>query len=186
VNERAALARVTKLMAVPGKSGFEREAAEWIRGQLLAAGARRSQISFDRANRKSPFLDGGGNCGNLIFKLPGTMPGPRRLLMAHMDTVPLCERSRPVRRGGRIVSANKATALGADDRTGCAAILAAALELLKRKLPHPPLTFMWTVQEEVGLYGARFCSLGKLGNPKLVFNWDGGTPDMVTVGATGA
>jgi tripeptide aminopeptidase len=174
------------LMAVPGRSGFERDAAEWIRGRLLAAGAKKSQICFDAANRKSPFLGGGGNCGNLIFKLPGTLPGPRRMLVAHMDTVPLCEGSRPVRRGGRLVSGKQGVALGADDRTGCATILTAALEIQKRRLPHPPLTFMWTVQEEVGLCGARFCSLAKLGGPKLVFNWDGGTPDLVTVGATGA
>ena len=28
--------------------------------------------------------------GGLILQLPGTLRGPRRLLMAHVDTVPLC------------------------------------------------------------------------------------------------
>ncbi|MHC4915141.1 MAG: M20/M25/M40 family metallo-hydrolase [Planctomycetota bacterium] len=186
IDERAALKRVTELMSIPGASGRERAAAEWIREQLLAGGARKSWITMDSAQKKSPHMDGGGDCGNLVLKLPGTFKAPRRLLMAHMDTVPLCEGCRPVRRGGRIVSAKKTTALGADDRAGCAAVLTAALEILKRKLPHPPLTFMWTVQEEVGLCGARYCSPGKLGNPKLVFSWDGGTPDRVTIGATGA
>ena len=37
-----------------------------------------------------------GNVGNLIVKLPGTVRGPRRLLMAHMDTVPVCLGAQPV------------------------------------------------------------------------------------------
>jgi tripeptide aminopeptidase len=64
--------------------------------------------------------------------------------------------------------------------------LFAALEILKKRLPHPPLTFFWPVQEEVGLYGARFVKPAALGNPKLCFNWDGNEPHRITVGATGA
>jgi tripeptide aminopeptidase len=41
------------------------------------------------------------------------------------------------------------------------------------------------VQEEVGLLGARFMDLKKLGGPQLCFNWDGGPSDVATVGATG-
>ena len=48
------------------------------------------------------------------------------------------------------------------------------------------LTFFFAVQEEVGLMGARFCDVKKLGAPKLCFNWDGGAPEKLTVGATGA
>jgi tripeptide aminopeptidase len=44
----------------------------------------------------------------------------------------------------------------------------------------------WPVQEEIGLYGARFVSLPKLGNPKLCFNWDGGSAATACIGATGA
>jgi tripeptide aminopeptidase len=185
IDERAALVRVMKLMSIPGASGRERAAVEWVRAQLIKAGVKKSQISVDKAAKKSPFMSGRGNVGNLILKMPGALPGPRRLLMAHIDTVPLCEGSRPVRKGNRVRSAKKTTALGSDDRAGCSVILTAALEIMKHKLPHPPLTFMWTAQEEVGLYGARFCSLGKLGNPKLAFSWDGGMPDKLVIGATG-
>ncbi|MGC4006028.1 MAG: M20/M25/M40 family metallo-hydrolase [Pirellulales bacterium] len=64
-------------------------------------------------------------------------------------------------------------------------MLTAAMEIAQRRLPHPPLTFLWTVQEEVGLHGARHAELKLLGGPKLAFNWDGGPPEKVTVGATG-
>ena len=109
-----------------------------------------------------------------------------RMLMAHMDTVPICVGSKPVRKGKVIRSADPATGLGGDDRAGAAAILVALLEILERKLPHPPLTFLWCIQEEVGLIGARHVDVKKLGKPAMAFNFDGGNPADVTIGATGA
>jgi tripeptide aminopeptidase len=122
----------------------------------------------------------------LILKLPGKRGLARRLLMAHVDTVPLCVGCKPVRRGNLVVSSDKSTALGADDRAGATVILNAALAVLKSRTEHPPLTFFWPVQEEVGLFGARFINFTKLGNPKLGFNFDGGNPEKLTIGATGA
>jgi tripeptide aminopeptidase len=108
------------------------------------------------------------------------------MLAAHVDTVPICVGSRPVRKGGRVVSANKATGLGADDRSGSAILLTTVMAILRGKLPHPPLTFLWTIEEEGGLFGARYVRVGKLGKPKLAFNFDGGAPNTLKIGATGA
>ena len=77
------------------------------------------------------------------------------------------------------------TALGADDRAGASVLLHTLTEIRRRRLPHPPLTFLWPVQEEVGLLGARYVDRKKLGGPKLCFNWDGGPSDTATIGATG-
>ncbi|MCK6474662.1 MAG: M20/M25/M40 family metallo-hydrolase [Planctomycetes bacterium] len=177
---------VMALMAVPGKSGQEAAVASIIERELLKAGAKRSWIFRDDAHRKSPFLDRGGQCGNLILKLPGTIEGPRRVLMAHMDTVPLCVGSKPVRKGTAVRSADRNTALGADDRAGCCTILTAALEILRRKLPHPPVTFFWAIQEEIGMNGVRYGAISKLGNPMRAFNWDGGACNQLRLGATGS
>jgi tripeptide aminopeptidase len=106
--------------------------------------------------------------------------------MAHLDTVPLCVGCRPVVRGAFVHSADPTTGLGADDRAGAATVLSAALAIRKQGLPHPPLTFFWPVQEEVGLHGAQYANLAALGGPKLAFNWDGGPAEKATVGATGA
>ena len=170
------------LMAISGSSGREGRAMEYIAEKLRRGGAPATAIQFDQAHRRSPH---DGQIGNLVCKLPGTVRGGRRMLAAHTDTVPLCEGARPVRRGGWIVPADKHTALGADDRAGVAVVLATALEILKGKTPHPPLTFLFTVQEEVGLHGARCARLGLLGKPRLAFNFDGGSPEKLTVGATG-
>ncbi|HEY4312586.1 MAG TPA: M20/M25/M40 family metallo-hydrolase [Pirellulales bacterium] len=180
---RAAQKLVLALMAIPGRSGEEGLVRQFIIDQLRAAGAPASAIRGDQAHRHTPLK---GEVGNLVLRLPGTIRGPRRLLMAHMDTVPLCAGAKPVVKGERVYSAVKQTGLGADDRAGCAVILTAATEILRRKLPHPPLAFMWAVQEEVGLFGARHANLALLGQPKLAFNWDGGSAEKLTVGATGA
>ena len=178
-----ALDLALRLMAIRGRSGEEGKVVELIKSELLAAGANAADIANDDAPSRSPL---GGEVGNLVYKMPGTIAGQRRLLMAHMDTVPLCIGSKPTVVGEYVESADKATGLGADDRGGCAVVLTAALEILRRKLPHPPLTFFWPVQEEVGLFGARFANLELLGKPGLAFNWDGGSAAKITVGATGA
>ena len=170
------------LLATPGTSGAEREVMGLIEDRLREAGAPSSAIRFDQTHRRSSCP---GQIGNMVLKLPGSMPGGRRLLMAHVDTVPLCQGTQPVQRGKWIVAADRHTGLGADDRAGTAVILAAAIEILENKLPHPPLTFLWTVQEELGLHGARHVRLGLLGKPRLAFNFDGGLVAKMSVGATG-
>ncbi len=147
---RRALAVAMELMAIPGRSGEEAEVAQYVVDRLRAAGIPQTCIQFDQAHRRSPL---GGSVGSLVCKLPGTQRGPRRLLMAHLDTVPLCVGARPVLRGRMVRSGNKQSGLGADDRAGVAAVLCAALEMAERQLPHPPVTFFWPVQEEVGLFG---------------------------------
>ena len=183
LDEKAAIERVLALMAIRGKSCHEGEVLKHISDELLRAGVPASAIYVDQTNKKSP---AGGEVGNLIVSLPGTVRGPRRLLMAHLDTVPLCVGSRPVLKGMTISAADPDTALGGDDRSGATVLLTTALEIIKQQLPHPPLTLFWPVQEEIGLYGARLVSLPKLGNPKLCFNWDGGSAANACIGATGA
>jgi tripeptide aminopeptidase len=182
IDSPAAIKLVTQLMAIPGRSGEEREILTSIRSRLRQIGVPASAIVEDTAHKRSPL---GGQAGNLIVKLPGSIRGPRRMLVAHVDTVPLCVGSKPVRKGNWIVSRNSETALGADDRAGASVLLHTLTEICRRRLPHPPLTFFWPVQEEVGLLGARYVDQKKLGDPKLCFNWDGGPADAATVGATG-
>lgn len=172
---------VMQLMAIPGISGQEGAVASFIQEHLVAAGADPASIRTDNAHERTPLA---GETGNVILQLPGTRPGPRRLLMAHMDTVPICAGSQPVRQGD-IVRSAAATGLGGDDRSGAAVVLSTALTLLRHEVAHPPLTFLWTIQEEVGLFGARYAQLGLLGRPKLAFNWDGGAAEKLAIGATG-
>jgi len=171
-----------RLMAIPATSGGEAAVADFIRSELEKVGATPSAFSVDRAQRRTPIQ---GDTGNLAYKVPGSLRGPRRMLMAHMDTVPICLGSQPVRRGRMVHSANPKSGLGADDRAGVAVTLFVARELQRLAAPHPPLTFLWTIQEENGLQGVRLVRLGMLGKPSLAFNWDGGAAHKLTIGATG-
>lgn len=178
-----ALDIVMELMAIPGRSGEEADAAEFVKQKLLAAGLPDTAITFDKPPADSPVQ---GKLGSMVVKLPGTLKGPRRMLSAHLDTVPICVGSKPKRDGAFVRSADPNTGLGADDRAGVAVALVAALEILENKLPHPPLTLCFFVQEEIGLFGARFINHKLLGKPELAFNFDGGSPTKLTIGATGA
>ncbi len=183
IDEREALAWVERLMAIPGKSTEEHEVAEEIRQGLLEVGVPRRAIVFDRAHERTRR---GGQCGNLICRWPSNQRGPCCLLTAHLDTVPLCEGSQPVRRGRRYRSGIKGRALGADDRAGAAVLLVVARVLARHHLKTGPLRFCWFVQEEIGLEGSRHVELARLGKPWLAFNWDGGAAHKVVIGATGA
>ncbi|HVT26840.1 MAG TPA: M20/M25/M40 family metallo-hydrolase [Lacipirellulaceae bacterium] len=182
VSDAEALRLVMEMMAISGRSGEEAAVLDFIRGKLTDAGVSSNALAFDDADRRTPI---GGQVGNLVLKLSGTVRGPRRMLAAHVDTVPICVGSRPVRKGKYILSADKNTGLGADDRAGAAILLVTVLAIVRSKLAHPPLTFLWTVQEEVGLFGARFVRTSKLGKPQLAFNFDGGAAHVLKIGATG-
>lgn len=178
----AACELVCRLMAIPGRSREEGAVLQFIRERLLNAGVSPDSFEADNSHQRIP---GGGQAGNLIVKLPGTMAAPRRLLMAHVDTVPICVGCEPVVDGELIRSANSQTGLGGDDRAGVAVIMTAVIEILRQGLPHPPLTLFFAVQEEIGLNGARYVSVDQLGMPQSCFNWDGGDPSQVCIGATG-
>ncbi len=182
IDERRALRHLMDLLAIEGLSGGETRVAAAVRKKAREAGCRPAWIRFDEVHRRIP---GDFEIGNLIIRLPGTVRAPCRLLMGHLDTVPLCRGVVPVRKGGRIVSRGR-TGLGGDNRTAVASMVTVLETILRRGLDHPPLTFLFTVGEEVGLLGARFVKLSDLGRPEMGFNIDGGNPAKLIVGALGA
>ncbi|HEY1859071.1 MAG TPA: M20/M25/M40 family metallo-hydrolase [Gemmataceae bacterium] len=181
-DEKASIARLLRFLSVEGITGQEKAIGQEVVRALVEAGIPRRAIRFDDANQRIPLPT---QTGNLLVSLPGTRPGPTRLLMTHLDTVPLCAGAKPVRQRNRIKPAGK-TALGGDNRTGVACLVTVAATLQKRGLPHGPLTLLFTVREESGLWGARFVNVDKLSQPPLAFNVDGSHPSDLTLGAVGA
>lgn len=182
MNENDALRRYMQLTAIAGTSGDEKQIATAIIRHLTDAGISADQIAVDDAGQRS---ERNGNQGNVIVTLPGDPSLPRTMLSAHMDTVPVCLGSRPERRGDEIVSSDDSTGLGADDRAGCAAILTAVIERIGSPGPHGPAVVTFLVQEEIGLKGARYLDRDKLGHVDRAFNFDGGSPAKITIGAIG-
>jgi tripeptide aminopeptidase len=179
-----AIDRLMKLLAVEGLTGKEQAIAHATAAMLRQAGVPESAIAGDDAHLRIPLPT---ECGNLLVKLPGTRPGPRRLFMTHLDTVPLCAGAKPVLSADRKrIAPEGRTALGGDNRTGVACLVTLAATLLQHPLPHPPLTLLFTVREESGLFGARYLDVERLGGPVMGFNVDGGKAKELTIGAVGA
>ena len=182
VNENQAVRHLMDLLKVEGLSGREGNVASAVKKKLLDAGCKSAWMKHDKVHRQIPE---DFEIGNLIVRIPGSLKGERRLFMGHMDTVPLCRGAVPVHRGKRITSKAR-TALGGDDRVAVAALVTLVETLLKHDLPHPPMTVLFTVGEEIGLWGARFVDPKDLGNPAMGFNIDGANPASLVIGAIGA
>jgi tripeptide aminopeptidase len=182
-DEAGAVERLMRFLAVEGVTGKEQAIGREVVKALREAGVPSSAIRFDDANERIPLPT---QTGNLIVTLPGTVAGQRLLFMTHLDTVPLCAGAVPVRSSRDRITAKGTTALGGDNRTGVAVLVTLAATLRARKLPHPPLSLLFTVREESGLYGARHVNPADLGGAVVGFNVDGRSAGDLTVGAVGA
>jgi tripeptide aminopeptidase len=181
-NEAQAVDTLMKLLAVEGTTGKEQAIGKALVEQLKEAGVAPRFIKFDTANERIPLPT---QTGNLIVTLPGNAMKDRVLFMTHMDTVPLCAGAVPVKKGNKIVAQGE-TALGGDNRTGCAVLVTLLRTLLQSPHKYPPITLLFTVREESGLFGARYLVPAELSGPVMGFNVDGRAATDLTIGAVGA
>lgn len=170
-----------RFLAIDGVTGQEAAIAAAVSDELVKVGVPASAIRFDTVHERIPLPT---QTGNLYADLPGTRPGPRLLFSTHLDTVPLCAGAKPRREGDHIVS-DGTTALGGDNRTGCAVLVSLVETLLKHNLPHPPITLLFTVREESGLHGARELKPADLNGAAMCFNVDGKLASELITGAVG-
>ncbi len=181
VDVKSAEDHLMRFLVIEGLSGQEAAIAAAVSDELKAVGVPASAIRFDNVNQRISLPT---QTGNLIVTLPGTRPGPRLAFATHLDTVPICAGAKPKRDGGRIVS-DGTTGLGGDNRTGCAVLVSLVETLLKHKLPHPPITLLFTVREESGLQGAKELDPADLGGAKMCFNVDSKLAAELIIGAVG-
>ena len=142
-----------KLVKIPSPSTQEGEFAKCIANDLKKLGC---SVYFDNAGKKI-----GGNCGNLIAKLKGSINSKPILLCAHMDTVEPCKNIKP-KVGGKIIKPAGKTILGGDCKAGIAIIMQTLRILKEQKLKHPPIEIVLTVAEELGMQGSKNLDYKKL------------------------
>ncbi len=140
VNQDRLVNTFTDLVKIDSPSGGEKQAAEFVAARLRALGL---EPTVDALNNVTAFL-------------PGT--GEPFLLNAHTDSVAPCLGIKPQVANGKITS-DGTTILGADDRAGVAAILEGLAAIVEANQEHRPLELAFTVQEEVGLFGAKALDL---------------------------
>lgn len=138
------------LVMIPSPSRNERAVADEIIKRVKDLGYT---ITEDDAAEKIE-----GNCGNLLMDIPATGKGDKLFLSAHIDTVE--DGSKTINPlycddGDYVVTTDGVTILGADDKTGVAAILE-LLEIIKEKnIKHGGLKIAFTVAEEKEALGAQ-------------------------------
>lgn len=79
-------------------------------------------------------------------------------------------------RGDTLVVTDGTTLLGADDKGGCAEIIAALEKIVKENIPHGPLAFAFTPDEEIGC-GMDHFDVEKFG-AEFAFTMDGGSVEL--------
>jgi tripeptide aminopeptidase len=181
VDVKTAEDHLMRFLAVEGLPGQEKAIGEAVIAELKQVGVPASAIRFDTVHKRIPAPT---QTGNLFVDLPGTRKGPRLLFITHLDTVPLCAGAKAKREGDRIVS-DGTTALGGDNRTGCAVLVTLVETLLKHKLPHPPLSLMFAVREESGIQGCRYLDPADLNGAAMGFNVDSKLATDLITGAVG-
>lgn len=111
-----------------------------------------------------------GTCGNLIVKINGQ--GEPIAFDAHMDTVEPCEKITPILKGSKVYS-DGTSILGADDKAGIAVMISLIEEIIEKNIPHPPITFIFSVCEENSLQGAKNIEKNIIKDLKYIFVLDG-------------
>ncbi len=142
------------LVRIDSLSGDEGAVAERLRGYLQDAGC---QVWSDPV-------------GNLLARRAGQGAGstlPPLLLSAHMDTVEPGHGIQPRIVDG-VVRSDGTTILGADDKAGLAAILTALRQTNGKGASCCPVEVAFSVQEEVGLIGAKHLDLTQLASKTAI------------------
>ena len=165
-----------ELVQVDSEPYEEADLGKVVEDKLLELGF---EVERDDAGKKI-----GGNCGNLIARLPGAQCSDEKpiMLCAHLDRVPPGKGVKPRLEGDRIVSSGD-TVLGADDAAGLVAILWGIRMARRAQSVLPPLEVVITVCEEKGLQGSRHLDYSKL-QSETGFVFDAARPVGVVI--TGA
>lgn len=164
LNKHFFLMELERCLSIDGESGDEEEIREYVRSKLVG-------------QTDSVAVDSKGNL--LATKAGGNGKGPVILLNAHLDMVYSFDEGREIIKAGNIWSSSSGI-LGADDRAGVAVLLETLKRLDATKF-NGTVKFIFTVEEEVGLQGAREVNGDFLSDVDAAFVIDRrGTGDIVT------
>ena len=165
-NQQRQLDEWIRITEIPAPSGMEAKRADYIESELRKAGL--DEVYRDPA-------------GNVVGRLRGTAPGPNVVFAAHMDTVHPIDTPIKVRRQGDTLYAPGVF----DNSSSCSNLLQTvrALKYAQARFKGN-VSFVFTVQEEIGLKGMRAYLNGNRGKVDLLVAIDGGL-GSISYGALG-
>jgi tripeptide aminopeptidase len=118
----------------------------------------------------------GDEAGNLICRIPATAgeQGTPIMLCAHVDTVTPTGPIEPVVSDGIVTNAHD-TILGGDNKAAVAAMLEGVRRLVSENRPHAGVELILSVQEEIGLLGAKAVDCSQLA-ARVAYVYDHSAP----------
>lgn len=147
VNRDRLIEEFLELVQINSETGDEAKINEVLKTKFSDLGV---EVVEDNAKEVT-----GHGAGNLICTLKGNKEGVDTIYFtSHMDTVVPGNGVKPTIKDGYVVT-DGTTILGADDKTGLAAIFEAIKTLKENEVAHGDIQFIITVGEESGLVGAK-------------------------------
>jgi len=154
VNEKRLVESFMELVKIDSISREERNLADFLIEKLEGFGL---DVIVDQAGEKVK-----SNSGNIIARLKGNIKKATPIMFsAHMDTVVSGKNIKPVCDGEKIVS-DGTTILGADDKAAIAALLEVLHIIKENNIPCGDIEIVFSICEEIGLYGAKNLDLSEL------------------------
>jgi tripeptide aminopeptidase len=154
VNEKRLVESFMELVKIDSISRKERNLADFLIEKLEGFGL---DVIVDQAGEKVK-----SNSGNIIARLKGNIKKATPIMFsAHMDTVVPGKNIKPVCDGEKIVSGGT-TILGADDKAAIAALLEVLHIIKENNIPCGDIEIVFSICEEIGLYGAKNLDLSEL------------------------
>ncbi|TGB04377.1 M20/M25/M40 family metallo-hydrolase [Halobacillus salinus] len=147
INKERLLEEFLELVQIDSETKNEANIAKILKDKFESLGL---EVLEDNAKEVT-----GHGANNLICNLKGTKDSADPIYFtSHMDTVVPGNGVNPSIEDGYVIT-DGTTILGADDKTGVAAILEAIRSLKENNVEHGDLQFVITVGEESGLVGAK-------------------------------
>lgn len=146
---RERLARIfTELCHIESPSRQEAHVSSYLQEYFTRLGANFIHVD-DSATAT------GSQTGNLLIRFDGALRHTEPIFFAcHMDTVGPTDGIEVVRDGDTFYSKNQ-TVLGADDKSGIAALIELFCLIQENGTSHCPVELLFTTCEEIGLLGAK-------------------------------
>lgn len=174
INEERVLKRFLEYVQIGSESYNEGDFAKVLAKDLSDIGL---EVEIDNAGEVV-----GSNTGNVIARLKGNVEGDAILFSCHMDTVAPGKNIKPIIKD-EVVYSDGTTILGGDDKGGIASIVEALTVIKENDIKHPTIELVFTIAEEVGLFGSKNVDYSKITAKKgYIFDTSGDPGIIVTKG----
>jgi len=153
MNKQRLVNTLMDILKIDSPAKSERVVADYLIEYFRTIGI---QLVEDAAGEKI-----GGNSGNLYAFIPGDSAVEPVVFLAHMDTVAPTFGLHP-KLDESFIRSDGNTVLGGDDKAGVAVLCEMARIISEATMRHRPVEIIFTIAEEIGLYGIKHFDHSKI------------------------